>query len=95
MQGCESGGKFALFIYLCCRPDVPSLAARRSPLAGPPPLTTSPLWLLVVQETLEGLQSAEPMAEKLKGQLNDLVRYSRDLGSQSERVTALIKQHNR
>lgn len=93
MQGCESGGKFALFIYLCCRPDVPSLAARRP--AGPPPLTTSPLWLLVVQETLEGLQSAEPMAEKLKGQLNDLVRYSRDLGSQSERVTALIKQHNR
>lgn len=53
------------------------------------------LLLLVVQETLEGLQSAEPMAEKLKGQLNDLVRYSRDLGSQSERVTALIKQHNR
>lgn len=35
------------------------------------------------------------MAEKLKGQLNDLVRYSRDLGSQSDRVTALIKQHNR
>ncbi|XP_028460256.1 nesprin-1 isoform X2 [Perca flavescens] len=34
------------------------------------------------------------MAEKLKGQLNDLVRYSRDLGSQSDRVTALIKQHN-
>lgn len=28
MQGCESGGKFALFIYLCCHPDVPSLAAR-------------------------------------------------------------------
>lgn len=51
--------------------------------------------LVVVQETLEGLQGAEPMAEKLKGQLNDLVRYSRDLGSQSERVTALIKQHNR
>ncbi|XP_039981880.1 nesprin-1-like isoform X3 [Xiphias gladius] len=34
------------------------------------------------------------MAEKLKGQLNDLVRYSRDLGSQSDRVTAVIKQHN-
>ncbi|XP_053736179.1 nesprin-1 isoform X10 [Synchiropus splendidus] len=34
------------------------------------------------------------MAEKLKGQLNDLVRYSRDLSSQSDRVTALIKQHN-
>lgn len=50
---------------------------------------------VVIQETLEGLQSAEPMAEKLKGQLNDLVRYSRDLGSPSERVTALIKQHNR
>ncbi|XP_026174038.1 nesprin-1 isoform X1 [Mastacembelus armatus] len=34
------------------------------------------------------------MAEKLKVQLNDLVRYSRDLGSQSDRVTSLIKQHN-
>ncbi|XP_061127011.1 nesprin-1-like isoform X2 [Syngnathus typhle] len=34
------------------------------------------------------------MAEKLKGQLNDLVQYSRDLASQSERVTAVIKQHN-
>ncbi|XP_027896443.1 nesprin-1 isoform X8 [Xiphophorus couchianus] len=34
------------------------------------------------------------MAEKLKSQLNDLVRYSRDLGSQSDRVTAVIKQHN-
>ncbi|XP_037304616.2 nesprin-1 isoform X8 [Pungitius pungitius] len=34
------------------------------------------------------------MAEKLKGQLNDLVRYSGDLVSQSDRVTALIKQHN-
>ncbi|XP_061667964.1 nesprin-1 isoform X8 [Syngnathoides biaculeatus] len=34
------------------------------------------------------------MAEKLKGQLNELVQYSRDLGSQSDRVTALIKQHN-
>ncbi|GLD49390.1 nesprin-1-like protein [Lates japonicus] len=45
-------------------------------------------------DILEGLQSAEPMAEKLKGQLNDLVRYSRDLGSQSDRVTAVIKQHN-
>ncbi|XP_074471039.1 nesprin-1-like isoform X4 [Sebastes fasciatus] len=50
-------------------------------------------WQLA-KEILEGLQSAEPMAEKLKGQLNDLVRYSRDLGSQSDRVTALIKQHN-
>ncbi|CAB1447010.1 unnamed protein product, partial [Pleuronectes platessa] len=45
-------------------------------------------------DTLEGLQSAEPMAEKLKVQLNDLVRYSRDLGAQSDRVTAVIKQHN-
>ncbi|XP_019750512.1 nesprin-1 isoform X11 [Hippocampus comes] len=34
------------------------------------------------------------MAEKLKGQLNELVQYSRDLGSQSEHVTAVIKQHN-
>ncbi|CAI5683845.1 unnamed protein product [Oreochromis niloticus] len=50
-------------------------------------------WQLA-KDILEGLQSAEPMAEKLKGQLNDLVRYSRDLGSQSDRVTALIKQHN-
>ncbi|KAF3849912.1 hypothetical protein F7725_019631 [Dissostichus mawsoni] len=50
-------------------------------------------WQLA-KDILEGLQSAEPMAEKLKGQLNDLVRYSRDLGSHSDRVTALIKQHN-
>ncbi|XP_033998692.1 nesprin-1 isoform X2 [Trematomus bernacchii] len=48
----------------------------------------------MAKDILEGLQSAEPMAEKLKGQLNDLVRYSRDLGSHSDRVTALIKQHN-
>lgn len=76
---------------------------RRShiPPAGTPTLHAAAhsdhvlLSLVVAQETLEGLQSAEPMAEKLKGQLNDLVRYSRDLGSQSERVTALIKQHNR
>ncbi|CAL9692474.1 unnamed protein product [Knipowitschia caucasica] len=34
------------------------------------------------------------MAEKLKSQLNDLVRYSQDISSQSDRVTALIKQHN-
>uniref|UniRef100_A0A8C7FN26 Spectrin repeat containing nuclear envelope protein 1 n=1 Tax=Oncorhynchus kisutch TaxID=8019 RepID=A0A8C7FN26_ONCKI len=46
------------------------------------------------QETLEGLLSAEPMADRLKAQLNDLVRYSRDLGPHSDRVTALIKQHN-
>lgn len=51
--------------------------------------------LCVVQDILEGLQSAEPMAEKLKSQLNDLVRFSRDLGQQSDRVTAVIKQHNR
>ncbi|XP_047184446.1 nesprin-1 isoform X2 [Scophthalmus maximus] len=50
-------------------------------------------WQLA-KDLLEGLQSAEPMAEKLKGQLNDLVRYSRDLGTQSDRVTAVIKQHN-
>ncbi|KAJ0026824.1 hypothetical protein NQD34_017824 [Periophthalmus magnuspinnatus] len=50
-------------------------------------------WQLA-KEILEGLQSAEPMAEKLKSQLNDLVRYSRDISSQSDRVTALIKQHN-
>uniref|UniRef100_A0A8K9Y661 Spectrin repeat containing nuclear envelope protein 1 n=1 Tax=Oncorhynchus mykiss TaxID=8022 RepID=A0A8K9Y661_ONCMY len=41
-----------------------------------------------------GLLSAEPMADRLKAQLNDLVRYSRDLGPHSDRVTALIKQHN-
>ncbi|XP_042156778.1 nesprin-1 isoform X2 [Oncorhynchus tshawytscha] len=46
------------------------------------------------KETLEGLLSAEPMADRLKAQLNDLVRYSRDLGPHSDRVTALIKQHN-
>ncbi|XP_057678025.1 nesprin-1 isoform X5 [Corythoichthys intestinalis] len=34
------------------------------------------------------------MAEKLKSQLNELVQHSRDLGSHSERVTSLIKQHN-
>ncbi|KAM4529485.1 nesprin-1 isoform 3-T3 [Fundulus diaphanus] len=50
-------------------------------------------WKLA-KDILEGLQSAESMAEKLKSQLNDLVRYSRDLSSQSDRVTAIIKQHN-
>ncbi|XP_077366762.1 nesprin-1 isoform X9 [Festucalex cinctus] len=34
------------------------------------------------------------MAEKLKGQLNELVQYSKDVGPQSDRVTAVIKQHN-
>ncbi|TWW68818.1 Nesprin-1 Enaptin KASH domain-containing protein 1 [Takifugu flavidus] len=50
-------------------------------------------WQLA-KDILEGLHSAEPMAEKLKGQLNNLVQFSRDVSPQSEKVTALIKQHN-
>ncbi|XP_068610253.1 nesprin-1 [Brachionichthys hirsutus] len=48
----------------------------------------------LAQDILEGLQSAEPMAESLDGQLDELVLSSRDLGSQPERVAMVIKQHN-
>lgn len=47
------------------------------------------------QDTLEELVKAEPMSESLKTQLNDLCRFSRDMGTQSERVSALIKDYNR
>lgn len=47
------------------------------------------------QETLEELVKAEPASESLKTQLNDLCRFSRDMGTQSERVSALIKEYNR
>ncbi|KAJ8275253.1 hypothetical protein COCON_G00098780 [Conger conger] len=48
----------------------------------------------VAKDILEGLQNMEPMADSLKTQLNDLCRFSRDLGVQSERVSALIKEYN-
>lgn len=50
---------------------------------------------LMTQDTLEALLNVEPMSENLKCQLNDLCRFSRDLGAQSERVSALIKEYNR
>lgn len=59
------------------------------------------LWLFIIlylfsfQDTLEELVKAEPMSESLKTQLNDLCRFSRDMGAQSERVSALIKEYNR
>ena len=53
------------------------------------------LALISTQDTLEGLVKAEPMSDSLKTQLNDLCRFSRDLGSQSERVSSLIKEYNR
>lgn len=47
------------------------------------------------QDTLEALLNAEPMSDSLKSQLNDLCRFSRDLGTQSTRVSTLIKEYNR
>ena len=47
------------------------------------------------QGVLEGLQAAEVMEEKLKAQLKELYGFSSDLSPQSERVSALIKLHNR
>ncbi|XP_028808913.1 nesprin-1 isoform X6 [Denticeps clupeoides] len=46
------------------------------------------------KDILEFLLGAEPMAEKLKTQLNELCAFSRDVGPQSDRVSSLIKQHN-
>lgn len=57
-------------------------------------LTTTPA-VCVCQGVLEGLQTAEVMEEKLKAQLNELCGFSSDLGPQSDRVSALIKLHNR
>ncbi len=51
--------------------------------------------MCVYQGVLEGLQTAEVMEEKLKAQLNELCGFSSDLGPQSDRVSALIKLHNR
>lgn len=48
-----------------------------------------------MQDTLEELIKAEAMSDRLKTQLNDLCRFSREMGSQSDRVSALIKDYNR
>lgn len=53
------------------------------------------LCLLSVQDTLEGLVKVEPLSDSLKTQLNDLCRFSRDMGPQSDKVSALIKEYNR
>lgn len=53
------------------------------------------VFVCVRQGVLEGLQAAEVMEEKLKAQLNELCGFSGDLGPQSDRVSALIKLHNR
>lgn len=51
--------------------------------------------LFSTQDTLEELIKAEAMSDRLKTQLNDLCRFSREMGSQSDRVSALIKEYNR
>ncbi|KAG1946578.1 nesprin-1 [Pimephales promelas] len=48
----------------------------------------------IAKDTLEALLNVEPMSDNLKCQLNDLCRFSRDLGAQSERVSTLIKEYN-
>nr|XP_057913481.1 nesprin-1 isoform X6 [Doryrhamphus excisus] len=48
----------------------------------------------IAKDTLEELVKAEPMCDAAKGQLNDLCRFSRDMASQSDRVSALIKEYN-
>ncbi|XP_073726049.1 nesprin-1 isoform X5 [Misgurnus anguillicaudatus] len=48
----------------------------------------------IAKDTLEALLNVEPMSDNLKSQLNDLCRFSRDLGAQSERVSNLIKEYN-
>ncbi|MGH0176120.1 UNVERIFIED_CONTAM: hypothetical protein FKN15_072268 [Acipenser sinensis] len=48
----------------------------------------------IVKETLDALMKAEHMSDSLKTQLNDLCRFSRDLSSHSEKVSALIKEYN-
>ncbi|RXN33841.1 nesprin-1 isoform X3 [Labeo rohita] len=48
----------------------------------------------IAKDALEALLNIEPMSDNLKCQLNDLCRFSRDLGAQSERVSALIKEYN-
>lgn len=44
---------------------------------------------------MDELGKAEPITENLKTQLNDLCRFSRDMGAQSDRVSAVIKEYNR
>lgn len=51
--------------------------------------------VFITQDALEALLNIEPMLDNLKCQLNDLCRFSRDLGAPSERVSALIKEYNR
>ncbi|XP_029943278.1 nesprin-1-like [Salarias fasciatus] len=46
------------------------------------------------KDVLEDLLKAEPLCDGLKTQINDLCRFSRETGSQSERVSALIKDYN-
>uniref|UniRef100_A0A672NJW8 Nesprin-1-like n=1 Tax=Sinocyclocheilus grahami TaxID=75366 RepID=A0A672NJW8_SINGR len=48
----------------------------------------------IAKDALEALLNIEPMSDNLKCLLNDLCRFSRDLGAQSERVSALIKEYN-
>lgn len=47
------------------------------------------------KDTLEDLVKAEPTSESLKTQLNDLCRFSKDMATQSDKVSALIKEYNR
>ncbi|MED6268686.1 hypothetical protein CHARACLAT_024850, partial [Characodon lateralis] len=48
----------------------------------------------MAKDTLDELIKAEAMSDGLKTQLNDLCRFSREMATQSERVSALIKDYN-
>ncbi|MEQ2161686.1 hypothetical protein GOODEAATRI_012073, partial [Goodea atripinnis] len=48
----------------------------------------------MAKETLDELIKAEALSDRLKTQLNDLCRFSREMATQSERVSALIKDYN-
>ncbi|XP_061651777.1 nesprin-1 isoform X12 [Phyllopteryx taeniolatus] len=48
----------------------------------------------IAKNTLEELVKAEPACDSLKTQLNDLCRFSKDMATQSERVSNLIKEYN-
>lgn len=52
-------------------------------------------YFVSIQDTLEELVKAEAVSDSLKTELNDLCRFSREMGTQSERVSALIKEYNR
>uniref|UniRef100_A0AAV2JAL2 Calponin-homology (CH) domain-containing protein n=1 Tax=Knipowitschia caucasica TaxID=637954 RepID=A0AAV2JAL2_KNICA len=48
----------------------------------------------MAKDTLDELVKTEPWSDSLKTQLNDLCRFSKDMGTQSDRVSTLIKEYN-